>query len=877
MPNSTDRADHDEPGVGPVPWDGIGPPIEPSVGSPGDLGAHSAHLTDRVDGIPPVWGNVPPRNPNFTGRVELLDQLSQRLTAGGTTVILPAALHGTGGIGKTQMAVEYIYRRLREYDIVWWIQATQPAQIRAGLTELAQYLRLPGSAEANTAVPAVREALQLGQPFRRWLLVFDSAESPEVVSQFFPTDGPGEVLITSRNPDWSDIARSLEVTVFSREESVELLRRWGPEISDADADRLCARLNDLPLAIELAAAWRAETGRSAFEYLRLFDEKVAEILDTSDRSDHELSVAAAWNVSFDALQKHNPAAHQLLQVCAFFSPEPITRSLFTGVRGVSISTDLDAALRDPMQLGRAIRDLNRYCLAKIDYRKDALHIHRLVQLELRKRMSVRQRADMRHGAHVLLANFDPNDPSSAREWPRYQLLLPHVYASELVQCRDPWVRQLVLNLSYYLYHWGDFDGAVVLAEQAFSTWSDMHGDADQHTLEAASHLGMHLWALGRYAEAAEINRRTLDLRRHLSGENAEETITVELRVAVDMKARGEFPAALELNERIHRKAVRWYDKDDPITLQTAHDLAVTFRLCGDYRRAYELDEYTYQRRAEVLGYDNMNTLNTLSGLLLDLRELGEYRRARAGHEQIATTVREILGENKADTLRKTWHLAVARRKDGDHTAALEQSTQTLALYRRWYGDDHRDTMACAIANSIDLRYAGELEPARLLGVGTLDRYRGKLGEHHPDTLSAEVDLAVTVRLLGDADAARQLTERSLDQFRRALGPDHPHAIVCAINLASDLAALGDVDAAAALGVEVLERSERVLGTDHPITLAVRLNLALDQRALGRTREAGRRCREALARFRHRLGDGHPLAVAAAHEVRIDCDIDPLPG
>ncbi|WP_410645922.1 NB-ARC domain-containing protein, partial [Amycolatopsis sp. lyj-346] len=94
------------------------------------------------DEAPPVWGAVPPKNPNFTGRRELLDQLSERLGAG-TTAVLPAALHGMGGIGKTQMAVEYIYRHLKDYDIVWWIQATQTTQIRKSLTELAQHLRLP--------------------------------------------------------------------------------------------------------------------------------------------------------------------------------------------------------------------------------------------------------------------------------------------------------------------------------------------------------------------------------------------------------------------------------------------------------------------------------------------------------------------------------------------------------------------------------------------------------------------------------------------------------------------------------------------------------------------------------------------------------------
>ncbi|HVV23271.1 MAG TPA: FxSxx-COOH system tetratricopeptide repeat protein, partial [Pseudonocardiaceae bacterium] len=271
---------------------------------------------------PPVWGNVPPRNPNFTGREELLEQLGKRLTAGGTTAVLPSALHGMGGIGKTQIATEYIYRHLQDYDVIWWIEAARQTQIRASLTELARQLGLGGATEANTAVRAVREALRTGRPYRRWLLVFDAADSPEEVRQFFPTNGPGEVLITSRNPDWAGIARPLELAVFKRGESVDLLRKRGPEIDTSEANQLADKLGDLPLAIEQAAAWRAVTGMPVREYLRLFDESVAEILDTSAPPDYEVSVAAAWNVSFDELRTRNPAAHQILHICAFFSPEP---------------------------------------------------------------------------------------------------------------------------------------------------------------------------------------------------------------------------------------------------------------------------------------------------------------------------------------------------------------------------------------------------------------------------------------------------------------------------------------------------------------------------------------------------------------------------
>ncbi|WP_253728584.1 FxSxx-COOH system tetratricopeptide repeat protein, partial [Lentzea aerocolonigenes] len=331
---------------------------------PDSFNSSSVHLTSsnhqgvhmrHHDDPPAVWGSVPPRNLNFTGRRELLEQLGERLTRGGTTAVLPAALHGMGGVGKTQMATEYIYRHSQDYDVIWWIEAARPTQIRASLTELARRLGLPGAAESNTAVPAVREALRLGRPFRRWLLVFDAAESPEEVLPFIPTSGPGEVLITSCNPGWTGAATSVELGVFERDESIELLGKRGPDINVDDANRLAEKLGDLPLAVEQAATWRAMTGMPVAEYLRLFDESVAEILDTSAPPAYEVSVAAAWNVSFDELKTRNPAAHQILHICAFFSPEPIPRDLFTGVsRGVSISPELDAALRDPIKLAKAI-------------------------------------------------------------------------------------------------------------------------------------------------------------------------------------------------------------------------------------------------------------------------------------------------------------------------------------------------------------------------------------------------------------------------------------------------------------------------------------------------------------------------------------------
>lgn len=855
-----------------------GTAIDPSA-TPATALAEFAPVTPRekpASDVPAVWGNVPARNPNFTGRAELLDRLGEQLVAGGATAVLPAALYGMGGIGKTQLAVEYIYQHLRDYDVIWWIQATEQAQIRAGLTELAQRLGLPGSAEANTALPAVQEALRIGEPFRNWLLVFDSAESPQTVRAFFPTNGSGHILVTSRNPDWAEIARPLEVAVFEREESKALLRRREPEIADEDADRLAVALGDLPLAIAQAATWRAETGMPVSQYLRLFNEKVAEILDTSSPVGYEVSVAAAWNVAFDELRTRNPAAHQLLQVCAFFAPEPISRSVFEGVRGVTIAPELDEALRDPMQFSRTIRDINRYGLAKIDHRNNTLQLHRLVQVVLSNHMSPQRSAEMSHGAHLLLTNLDPNDPAPSKQWPRYQIVLPHAYASKVIECDDQWARHLIINLMRFLYYWGDHEEAARLARQAVDIWSEKLGEDNLQTLQAARNLGFYLWTLGRYAEAAEVNQRTVELHRQMSGEDSEQTVIAELAVATDLKGRGDFIAALELNDQIYQKAKGLFGDDDPTTLMTSHDLVVTLGLAGHYQRARELGEIVYRRRADVLGDDNPSTISTLNALILSRREAGDYVWARGEQERIAKRSSALLGADKAATLRRFHNLAVARRKAGDHQGALALSGEVIERLHQRYGPDHPNTMACALAHSIDLRHGGRLEEARELADRIVERYTQNLGERHPHTLSALVDSAVTLRLLGDARGARQLDERSLEQFRAALGPDHPYSIVSAINLASDLAALGETVEALQMDTEVLERAQRVLGVDHPTSLAALANLVLDLRRLGRTQEAETKYADVVTRYRKVLGDSHPGTMAVANGLRADCDIDTLP-
>ncbi|MFE0254073.1 FxSxx-COOH system tetratricopeptide repeat protein [Streptomyces sp. NPDC059010] len=828
-------------------------------------------------GTPAVWGGVPPRNPNFTGREELLEALHRRLRREKATAVLPNALHGMGGVGKSLLAVEYLYRHLGDYDLVWWISAERTPQIALSLVELAPRLGLEAGHEATWSVAAVLEALRRGEPYDKWLLVFDNADSPEAVRPFFPSGGPGSILVTSRNPQWASVAKPLEVNVFRREESVDLLRRRGPDITDDEADRLAEALGDLPLAVEQAAAWRAETGMPADEYLRLLDEKQVDLLSLAAPLDYQLPVIAAWNVSLDQLEAKNPAAMQLLQLCAFCAPESIARNLFAGRPGATITPELDRVLRDPIRLGQAIREIGRYSLARFDFRANSLQMHRLVQAALIARMTEAEQQRLRHGIHLLLSANDPNDPHNANQWQRYGELYAHLIVSEAVRSTDPYVRTLIVNEVLYLLRSGNFDAALQLAESAYESWRQNGGEDDTKTLEVSKWTAAVLLSMGRYAEAAAVNDRVLQAYRRTVGEEHEDTLDALGNVAIDQRVKGDFAAALELAESVHARYRQLLGEEDPETLRAAHNLGVSLRLAGRFARARELDERTWHSKQQLYGQDHVVSLVTWLSVILDIRELGDYHTALTQQRELTERAVRLLGHVNPLTLSNHLHLAVALRKAGRHTEAQATALQAQEALVGRYGENNPGSMASALELSIDLRHSGDLATARELGERIKAKYAETYGPTHPHTLSAGIDLAVTHRRLGDAEAARAVDERALRDLCRILGERHPSSLVCAMNLASDLFALGEFAAARELDERTLMLSTDVLGADHPSTLACAANLPLDLRALGEHEEAERLHSATAERLNRVLGADHPAVRQAMDwEHRADCDIDPLP-
>ncbi|GGR21490.1 FxSxx-COOH system tetratricopeptide repeat protein [Streptomyces netropsis] len=826
-------------------------------------------------GRPAVMGNVPQKNPNFTGRESLLDSIEEQLRGDGTTAVLPQALHGMGGVGKSQLAIEYIYRHSHEYNVIWWIPAEQESLILGALSELARRLGLDVGPQANTTVPAVREALRSGKPYDNWLLVFDNAEDIDVARRYFPTDGPGKILITSRNREWERIVPPLSVDVFTRAESVALLQRRARGMSDQDADRLADALGDLPLAVEQAGAWIAATGMPVAEYVELLEQRTPGILQLDPSPDYPVSVAAAWNISLESLAESNPASRQLLDICACMSPEPIPISALRASRAIEITPELDPVLRNPVLIGRATRDLNRLSLIKLDHGTGTLQMHRLMQAVLLESMTAEEAARTRHAAHVLLAAAKPGAPHSSDQWVAYQRLLPHVIVSGAVRSDDPWVRELINDIVFYLYYWGAHETGASLAREAWNAWLGQSGEEDTQVLQMGKLLAYFLRLLGIGEEAHALNEQALEISRR-PGVPEEELIDSMWQMAGALRYRGDFYAARDLDVEATGRALDLFGPEDPGALQAAHSYGVSLRLCGEFAKARELDEETVRQWELLYGPNSGLTLNTLNGLAIDIRESGDYPAARKLQEETYRVSTAVNGVDNAATVRAARNLAVCRRRDGSLAEAAELSEETLKRFTDRYGRDFRDTLATAMNVSVDRRLHGDLDSAQELGEDTARRYRATLGANHPFSLAAMVNLAATERARGRHARAEELDAEAGRRLRATLGDRHVTTLIGDLGVANNHYARLDFAAAHAVDSAALVVLEEVCGPDHPVTQCCRANLALDLRALGRNQEADDMHARAVGALSRCVRAGHYWLEAANAHRRIECDIAPMP-
>jgi tetratricopeptide (TPR) repeat protein len=720
--------------------------------------------------------NLPPRNLTFTGRSELLDGLHAQLTAthGAIAAVAvtaptthrtsaattppsaaaqrpvgsaPRVLHGLGGVGKTQLALEYAHRHAADYLIRWWIPAEQPAAIPGHLIALARLLGIPEHPEQAQTVTAL-----LAELGRRddWLLVFDNAEDPRHLQRYWPVASPkggGRVVVTSRNPNWQPLAATIPIDVLPHADATAFLQQR-TSIDQHEADRIAEALGHLPLALEQAAAYLEQTHTPPGEYLKLLATRTRELFALGRPTTSEQTIASTWSVSLQRVHAEAPAGAELLRLCAFLAPDDIPRWLLE-THPEALPESLAATVQDRLAYQHALGTLGRYSLAGIT--DDAVSVHRLVQAVIRHQLDPGQTSTWAAVAVGLVAAAFPAHAEEVDAWPTAMRLLPHALGAA--------------------HH------AKVARADAAVTAGLLH------------EAGRYLWGRGEHPQARLVLEDALAIRETRLGPDHPDTATSLDALATVLRTQGDLDGARRRYQRALAIREAKLGPDHPDTARSLNNLGRNLRDQGHLDAARRLHERALAIREAQLGADHPATADSLGALALVLRDQGDLDGARRFQQRALGIRQSQLGPGHPDTAHSLNNLALVLADQGDLGTARTLHERALAIRESSLGPDHTWTADSLNNLATVLRQQGDLDGARALYERALKIRETRLGPNHSHTAHSLSHLALVLLAQGDQANARALHQRASAILQQRPGDRHPDTIRGRRNLAAVTAAL----------------------------------------------------------------------------------------
>ncbi|MCP4678560.1 MAG: hypothetical protein GY854_24225 [Deltaproteobacteria bacterium] len=403
------------------------------------------------------------RNLDFIGRETELEILREALH-GGVPENRTVAIHGMGGIGKTQLGLEYVYRHSADYEVVWWIDGSSALAANEGLAELAIALRL------RDLPYAVRQRALLARRWlddhSNWLLIADNVDAPADIARIVPPSRGGGMLLTSRHPHWRGQFREIPLEAFSPDDSVSYLLTASGSQERKAAREVAAALGYLPLALAHAAAYIQQTGTTLAQYLELLVIDRPRLFSAQGSiPNYDLSVAKALTLNFESLAEI-PEALLFLQVIAFLGPDGIPLSMFSGQS--FLPEPLRSATTDKLVMNQVVARLLDYSI--VSRHENTISLHRLVQAVTRDGLPVDKKVRTARTALRLLLDAFPGDSDRSERRDTCASLLPHLLAAAR-HCTDletaPKKISLLLNRAgRYLDVIGEYERAAGLNRRA---------------------------------------------------------------------------------------------------------------------------------------------------------------------------------------------------------------------------------------------------------------------------------------------------------------------------------------------------------------------------------------------------------------------------
>lgn len=732
---------------------------------------------------------------------------------------------GMGGLGKSTIALAAAETARAKKWRVWWVNATDIGSVNGGILEVLRQLDAPESVlqpireGTPTAADQFWEFLNGSHSAgRRWLLIFDNADTPAVLAApgslspadytgWLRPDPQGMVIVTTRIKDgreWGSGIELRELTPLDDASAAKMLADLAPGIPDPDgrqARELSRRLGGLPLALYLAGSYLASPfarWHSFGDYRSALDSVfLPEALADLDESaaDARGTIQRTWDLSLDSLPSDSQpqARFLLLLLSCYAAGTPIPTQLLRPaiLAGVLPSTDhlpkgpanREDACERVLRTGlRSLTIVGLINIAEHDASDAMVTVHPVVADVNRSRLLTTAHSDLnlvsKTAVQLLQAATSELNSERPADWAYWNQIVPHVAAVlgwlaehlhsdalvTLIGCGDSAIMAAYLS--------GNLPAGEKLAHAAVAAAARL-GNDHPATMTARFLLAQVTAGQGRYREAEEQQRQILSDQQRVLGEDHPETLRTIYLLAWTIGRLGRYSEAEQLYRRVIAIQERVLGEDHPETLWSQHGLARVMECQGRALEAERLCRQVLITRQRVLGAQHPDTLVITHRLARAIESQGRYEEAEQLYRELASTREKVLGKDHPESLGGLDRLAGVIGHQGRHRDAEERYRQVLAGRCQVLGDDHPDTLTTrhglAVAIAGQHRY-GEAE--QLYRQVLADRER-IIGKDHPGTLATRHALAWVIEQQGRQAQAQQLYREVLDRQRQVLGDDHP--------------------------------------------------------------------------------------------------------
>ena len=577
--------------------------------------------------------NYGPQNPVFyvpyrqkgdavIGREEALLKVRKQLATGKPTAIgQTAAFQGLGGLGKTQLAVEYAYKYKNEYpNGVVWINADQ--DIDAQLTDIAE--------KAKWAAPESEHKFKLEiakvriKTFSDSLVIFDNLENFGQIEHYLPArETNGHILITSRNEQPGFIPVPLDI--LNRENSIKLLLqeagRSPAEGAETDAMReVVEKLDGLPLAIELAGAylryrpsinWRQYSDLLAQNLKAALPGKFAKIGFTK----HEADLYSTLKIN-EQILKEEPLLKEILDVLTWSGAAPMGISLICALLD---KTEIE--LTNALAIGTELRLLRK------TPGMESYSIHRLVREVRKEELDIKNNREWVNVTCERIGRWFQDRRGDFKNLPAFEYEIDHLRAwqGHAVNIAPEHASRLTWLQAYPPYYRGSYEEAKGLVEQSliFNNTSQKNIELEAHLL---NDLGNLFGELGLNKKQLDYFEKALKIRTELLGENHPDTATSWNNIGGAYAALGDHKKELDCFEKALKIQTRILGENHPDTTRSLSNVGSAYGDLGDHKKQLDYHEKALKIRTELLGENHPDTATSLHNTGWAYGNLGDHKK-----------------------------------------------------------------------------------------------------------------------------------------------------------------------------------------------------------------------------------------------------------